>query len=235
MFADYSQISSWAKQDIAWDVDNGIINGSNGPLNPQGTATRAQVAQVFMNAQDLLVNKTIDIGTPEPTKANIAMLFSRSYGLPVGKLALEHDFDNPVYISNASYPYHNYRVVGLNNENDIIYYLLSFMTEEIFYSLEPETEMYVKDGVICSTIPPHGMTTSYNADSIKIVSGSAGNYTVSIDAYSSIPTTYAGTSFMTVIFDDGEYKISGYADGADTSNPVSVGEWLPNYLQYKTW
>ena len=33
---------------MQWTVANGIVNGSNGKLNPQNNATRAQVAAILM-------------------------------------------------------------------------------------------------------------------------------------------------------------------------------------------
>ena len=234
-FSDYTSVSSWAKQAIAWAVDNGVINGTDGLLNPKGTATRAQVAQVFMNAKELFVNKAIDIGTPEPTKANIAMLFSRAIGLDMGKLAIEYDHNNPVYISDSSYPHHNYRVIGLKDENEIAAYLSSFMTSELALGVLAEAELHAKNGSVYITIAPHGMTTGFNADSVKIVSGSEGAYAVSIDIYFFIPTTYGGTSEMNLVYENGEYKIAGYNDYYEVSNPVAIGDWLPHYLEYKPW
>lgn len=46
-FADASSVSDWAKEAMAWAVGQGYINGMDGKLNPQGTATRAQVATVL--------------------------------------------------------------------------------------------------------------------------------------------------------------------------------------------
>ena len=49
-FNDASQISSYALPAMRWAVGNGILNGEgNGILDPKGLATRAQVAQMFMN------------------------------------------------------------------------------------------------------------------------------------------------------------------------------------------
>ncbi len=48
-FADKDSVSSWAKGAMVWATENGIINGSDGRLNPAGTATRAQVAQIIKN------------------------------------------------------------------------------------------------------------------------------------------------------------------------------------------
>lgn len=48
-FSDADQISSWALDAVKWAVSEGIINGSGGKLDPTGTTTRAQVAQLLMN------------------------------------------------------------------------------------------------------------------------------------------------------------------------------------------
>ena len=49
-FVDVDQVSGYARQAIAWAVANGIMNGrGGGVLDPQGTATRAEVAQVLLN------------------------------------------------------------------------------------------------------------------------------------------------------------------------------------------
>ena len=49
-FTDADQISDYAQQAIAWAVANGIMNGKGGGvLDPQGTATRAEVAQMLLN------------------------------------------------------------------------------------------------------------------------------------------------------------------------------------------
>lgn len=43
-FADAAVLPDWAVAPFAWAVQNGIINGMDGTLNPGGTANRAQVA-----------------------------------------------------------------------------------------------------------------------------------------------------------------------------------------------
>ncbi len=58
-FPDTASVSDYAKQGMTWAVSHGIIKGSGGKLDPTGTATRAQVAQVFLNANDILVNTEI--------------------------------------------------------------------------------------------------------------------------------------------------------------------------------
>ena len=47
-FGDAENVSSWAVQAMVWATENGLINGVGGDLlNPQGQATRAQVAAML--------------------------------------------------------------------------------------------------------------------------------------------------------------------------------------------
>lgn len=49
-FVDADEISGYAKQAIAWAAANGIMQGKGGGvLDPKGTATRAEVAQMLLN------------------------------------------------------------------------------------------------------------------------------------------------------------------------------------------
>ena len=48
-FTDSNKISDFAKWGMNWAVGNKIVNGSNGKLNPQGTATRAEAAAMISN------------------------------------------------------------------------------------------------------------------------------------------------------------------------------------------
>ena len=47
-FPDGSKVGSWAETAMQWAVAEGIINGSDGKLLPQGNATRAQAATILM-------------------------------------------------------------------------------------------------------------------------------------------------------------------------------------------
>lgn len=53
-FPDCADVSGWAVEPMAWCVENGIMQGSNGRLAPKATATRAQVAQLMMKFTALL-------------------------------------------------------------------------------------------------------------------------------------------------------------------------------------
>ena len=46
-FADAASVSEWADEAMHWCVMNGLINGSNGSLNPAGTASREQTAAIL--------------------------------------------------------------------------------------------------------------------------------------------------------------------------------------------
>lgn len=48
IFPDASNVSGYAVAAMRWAVENGLINGMGGTLNPQGSATRAQVAAIMM-------------------------------------------------------------------------------------------------------------------------------------------------------------------------------------------
>ena len=47
-FPDGAEVSVWAKTACSWAVAEALINGSDGSLDPQGSATRAQVATILM-------------------------------------------------------------------------------------------------------------------------------------------------------------------------------------------
>lgn len=71
-FSDYGKISGYAWHSMEWAVTHGFLAGSSGKLNPQGTATRAQVAQVFKNAHVLLASSgELDQPTPIPTASPV--------------------------------------------------------------------------------------------------------------------------------------------------------------------
>ena len=48
-FPDANDVSAYASDAMRWAVSNDIIRGSDGRLLPKDTATRAQVAQIFLN------------------------------------------------------------------------------------------------------------------------------------------------------------------------------------------
>jgi hypothetical protein len=49
-YVDGASVSSWAKDAVAWAVGQGILSGKSGNrLDPTGTATRAEVAQILTN------------------------------------------------------------------------------------------------------------------------------------------------------------------------------------------
>ncbi|MBC5694823.1 leucine-rich repeat protein [Agathobaculum sp. M2] len=47
-FSDAASVSTYAADAMQWAVANGIVNGSDGKLNPQNNATRAEVAAILM-------------------------------------------------------------------------------------------------------------------------------------------------------------------------------------------
>lgn len=68
-FSDNCKVSTYARHAMEWAVTHGLLSGSGGRLDPQGTATRAQVAQIFYNSRDFLVETGTE--TPDPTPAPV--------------------------------------------------------------------------------------------------------------------------------------------------------------------
>ncbi len=48
-FSDAGEIETWATDAMMLLVETGTVSGSNGKLNPAGTTTRAELAQVLYN------------------------------------------------------------------------------------------------------------------------------------------------------------------------------------------
>ena len=65
-FPDTEKVSSYAVEAMKWAVTHQIINGNSGKLDPKGNATRAQVAAIFHNAEEVLI-KTELLPTQEPS------------------------------------------------------------------------------------------------------------------------------------------------------------------------
>ena len=60
-FTDNGNISGYARAAMEWAVSHKVLNGSEGKLDPKGTATRAQVAQIFYNCRELLANSALSV------------------------------------------------------------------------------------------------------------------------------------------------------------------------------
>lgn len=66
-FTDQNKISSWAVAPLQWAVENGVMQGDkNSQLQPKARASRAECAQIFMNANRYFPNLPEVI---EPTPA----------------------------------------------------------------------------------------------------------------------------------------------------------------------
>lgn len=64
MFSDAGTVSSYALTAMKWASAEGLINGSGSKLDPQGSATRAQVAAILTRFCKRFVDKTSDTTTP---------------------------------------------------------------------------------------------------------------------------------------------------------------------------
>ena len=56
-FADAAKVSGWAKEAMQWAVAEGLINGMDGALAPQGDAIRAQGAAILQRFCEYVVKK----------------------------------------------------------------------------------------------------------------------------------------------------------------------------------
>lgn len=55
-FSDGAKTADWAKEAVQWAVAKQLLSGKgNGVLDPSGTATRAEVAQIFMNFSEQVI------------------------------------------------------------------------------------------------------------------------------------------------------------------------------------
>lgn len=63
-FPDYSKVSAYAVDALKWATSHGIVSGMSGKLMPQGMATRAQVAQIFLSFGKM-TPKEVEPSNPE--------------------------------------------------------------------------------------------------------------------------------------------------------------------------
>ena len=47
-FSDWNQVSPYAENAVRWAVANGVLQGADGKLSPQGSVTRAELAEMVM-------------------------------------------------------------------------------------------------------------------------------------------------------------------------------------------
>lgn len=94
-FSDFSSISGFAQEPMGWAVAYGILNGSGGRLDPQGQATRAQVAQMLLNFQNLTQyaasTEPAPPPPPGPTPSPLPdwQAYNPTYDIPTGRSAVD--------------------------------------------------------------------------------------------------------------------------------------------------
>ncbi len=80
-FNDGTKVGSWAVEDVEWAIYNGVITGvGNEMLDPRGTATRAQAAQLFytlhfMKTDSVLPPDTKDFDAIEIKESDAIQIF----------------------------------------------------------------------------------------------------------------------------------------------------------------
>ena len=77
-FPDGDRVSGYARYAMEWALTHKIINGNGGKLDPDGTATRAQVAQIFYNSRELLDNSGSENPQP-PTPSPVSYTHLRAH------------------------------------------------------------------------------------------------------------------------------------------------------------
>ena len=94
-FADTASVSGYAVNAMQWATARGIINGAGGNLNPRDKATRAQVAQIFLNFRQLGKVESAEPDKPEepcvPDTAVDWENYNPEYTRPAGKSAADAD------------------------------------------------------------------------------------------------------------------------------------------------
>ena len=86
-FSDSASISGWALEAVQWAVNAGLISGTGGGmLDPDGTATRAQVAQIFMNF--LGMQFRMDMNVYVPSAQSVLTRLDYQYASPFISFAL---------------------------------------------------------------------------------------------------------------------------------------------------
>jgi uncharacterized protein YkwD len=96
-FTETASVSSYAVTALQWATARGIINGSDGKLTPQDKASRAQVAQIFLNFSRL--EKAAPTEPSKPEEPNDPKTddpadwenYNPTYDIPTGKSAVDAD------------------------------------------------------------------------------------------------------------------------------------------------
>lgn len=132
VFDDSDQVSDWAYYNILWALGEGIIKGSgNGRIDAQGTATRAQAAQIFKNFNDTVVKDNKDNGSGSEWDA-VNYTIRRE---DLSRQHLEYYYDY-VQITDEDYPYAGQINKILSEDKDI------FLNE---YSADFDFDEYAND------------------------------------------------------------------------------------------
>ena len=118
-FADADRIHDWAKEGVDWAVKYGMLSGMSGNmLDPRGTATRAQAAQIFYNLDYLKDNSMLPPDTTdfdaltvaESTKTRI-VCWGDSLTAGGGASSSQHTYPR-VLATISGIPVRNYGVGG---------------------------------------------------------------------------------------------------------------------------
>ncbi|GHU60508.1 hypothetical protein FACS1894171_2060 [Clostridia bacterium] len=91
-FTDTASVSGYAVNAVQWATAHGIINGADGKLSPRDDASRAQVAQIFLNFSQLEATEPDEPSKPiEPEEPADWENYNPEYFYPTGKSAADAD------------------------------------------------------------------------------------------------------------------------------------------------
>lgn len=62
-FNDASTVSNWAKNAVAWNVEQGVLTGSNNNLMPKKTATRAELAVIIERFDKMTAENAVELAS----------------------------------------------------------------------------------------------------------------------------------------------------------------------------
>ena len=136
-YRDADKVSPYAQDAMAWAVGHDLLKGSDGLLDPQGTATRAQIAAILRRAECVLVPPQEGQESPE---------LARIKALVAERLPAECRWDERA-LSCGWYGPMTLRMNGsLRNIAEGCVYLLTELdgiTYEVYCIMEPEPGSYV--------------------------------------------------------------------------------------------
>ncbi len=197
-FSDSAQISNYARSAMAWAVGTGIINGSDGKLNPQGQAKRCEVAQIFVNALGAITSRSAPLQPAEEKLKYTMNKTVRKYPTKTGFVVFEQRETYPVFYNASNAEFLNKEIEGIVNHP---------IPWEEYSTVESRTEMYNKASASDRKTFPHA-----TADTIEVLYNDNGYLSFLNDAYMWLGGMHAYHSYVPRTYDLTTNKLLSCAD-----------------------